>query len=728
MSLRWCGEEVENSFGPTVRDCRDGFDFTVFFEQLFLAIVPSAVLVLLVPFRIYKLYRASPKARGGWLLPLKILAATTYTTLQLYLLVRWVASPPFPARAATSAAALSVLAGCAVLALSPLEHLRALRPSTLLQSYLLLSVLFDAALCRTLWMIGRDSAIERVSTAITALKLVLLCLEMVEKRRWLKPQYRDEKAEALCGIILVLADIDDMEESHRAEALERNLQESWAKLQETEQRPSSRNKPHALLRTLAWTLRRPLAATVFPRLCAIGFKFAQPFLIGSLIRYLDDAAPENNNSSGHGLISAFALVYSGVAVSTGLYWYQAYRTITMVRGSLIAVVYARTLDLDLGAPSHASSSTLMSTDVERICTCIVNLHELWANVLEVGLAIYILATQLGGACIAVAFLALACGFGTLLLTKPIEKRQEAWLKAAQKRLRATEATLGSIKSIKMMGWTEPMQNVIQGLRIDELRQAMHYRKLQVLSIVVSLVMTVAGPATAITTFTVISVVRGAIALLPSKAFTSIAVLALISTPLITLFQALPLLKSAVASMTRIQDFLNQPCRKDSQQGKNATLFPQSLGSSTDMAIPMVDFETNRSASKQGPSRGDGKVDDPITMSEASMGWGDHGDKVVLHDISITIAHGALAMVIGPVGCGKSNLLKAMLGETRVCQGVINVLYEEVAFSDQTPWMMFGTIRDNITGMTGHAFDETWYRTVLHACALEKDLEQLPDGG
>lgn len=72
MSLRWCGEEVENSFGPTVRDCRDGFDFTVFFEQMFLAIVPSTVLVLLVPFRAYRLCRASPKARGGWFLPLKI--------------------------------------------------------------------------------------------------------------------------------------------------------------------------------------------------------------------------------------------------------------------------------------------------------------------------------------------------------------------------------------------------------------------------------------------------------------------------------------------------------------------------------------------------------------------------------------------------------------------------------------------------------------------------------
>lgn len=249
-------------------------------------------------------------------------------------------------------------------------------------------------------------------------------------------------------------------------------------------------------------------------------------------------------------------------------------------------------------------------------------------------------------------------------------------------------------------------------------------------------MTAAGPATAITTFTVISAVKGAITLLPSKAFTSIAVLALIATPLITLFQALPLLKSAVASMARIQDFLNQSCRRDIHQGKDAVLFPRppsntsshiDPGSSTNMTIPMVEFEAGSPASKQTPSGGDGNVEDLLTMSEASMGWGGDGDKVVLHKISLTVQRGALAMVIGPVGCGKSTLLKAMLGETRVCQGVINVLYKEVAFSDQTPWMMFGTIRDNITGMTGHAFDETWYRTVLYACALEKDLEQLPDG-
>jgi ATP-binding cassette, subfamily C (CFTR/MRP), member 1 len=77
----------------------------------------------------------------------------------------------------------------------------------------------------------------------------------------------------------------------------------------------------------------------------------------------------------------------------------------------------------------------------------------------------------------------ACGIGTLLLTKPVGRRQEAWLKAVQRRLKATESTLGSIKSIKMMGLAEPLQKVIQGLRVKELLLAADYRKLQVTSII-----------------------------------------------------------------------------------------------------------------------------------------------------------------------------------------------------------------------------------------------------
>lgn len=42
---------------------------------------------------------------------------------------------------------------------------------------------------------------------------------------------------------------------------------------------------------------------------------------------------------------------------------------------------------------------LMSTDIERICVSLKNLHEIWANVIELGIAMYLLQHQLGLACL-----------------------------------------------------------------------------------------------------------------------------------------------------------------------------------------------------------------------------------------------------------------------------------------------------------------------------------------
>lgn len=172
----------------------------------------------------------------------------------------------------------------------------------------------------------------------------------------------------------------------------------------------------------------------------------------------------------------------------------------MVRGSLIAIVYSYTLDMALSSPDQSAPSALMSTDVERICTSLRNVHELWANLIEAGIAVYILETQLGIACISPAILALGmsilescslfcslkkfigCGFATLFLSSHIGQRQGVWLKAIQKRLKVTESTLGSVKGIKMMGLTDLLSGVIQGMRVDELNLSLKYRQLLIVSI------------------------------------------------------------------------------------------------------------------------------------------------------------------------------------------------------------------------------------------------------
>lgn len=47
-NITHCGD---NELGPQVADCRGNFDFTLLFEEYFLSIVPSALILLALPAR-----------------------------------------------------------------------------------------------------------------------------------------------------------------------------------------------------------------------------------------------------------------------------------------------------------------------------------------------------------------------------------------------------------------------------------------------------------------------------------------------------------------------------------------------------------------------------------------------------------------------------------------------------------------------------------------------------
>lgn len=72
----------------------------------------------------------------------------------------------------------------------------------------------------------------------------------------------------------------------------------------------------------------------------------------------------------------------------------------MVRGSLVSLIFNRTLDLSLSAVAGSAPLTLMSTDVERITSGLNYLHEAWANLIQIGVAMYLLKVQLGAGCAA----------------------------------------------------------------------------------------------------------------------------------------------------------------------------------------------------------------------------------------------------------------------------------------------------------------------------------------
>jgi hypothetical protein len=73
----------------------------------------------------------------------------------------------------------------------------------------------------------------------------------------------------------------------------------------------------------------------------------------------------------------------------------------MIRGGLMALVYKHMMNLPLGSTDESSAMSLMGSDIEMLAEYFNStVCDTWANVLQLGLATWLLKTQVGAVCIA----------------------------------------------------------------------------------------------------------------------------------------------------------------------------------------------------------------------------------------------------------------------------------------------------------------------------------------
>jgi ATP-binding cassette subfamily C (CFTR/MRP) protein 1 len=69
-----------------------------------------------------------------------------------------------------------------------------------------------------------------------------------------------------------------------------------------------------LVSSLLRALYRPFGSVILPRLCLIGFTFAQPFLISRVLSLLEEEDDDASRMRGYGMIAATTFIYVGIAV------------------------------------------------------------------------------------------------------------------------------------------------------------------------------------------------------------------------------------------------------------------------------------------------------------------------------------------------------------------------------------------------------------------------------
>jgi ATP-binding cassette subfamily C (CFTR/MRP) protein 1 len=120
--------------------------------------------------------------------------------MQTALLILHALNPILRTRATLAAATLGVFDGLALCFLSHSEHFYSIRPSAIINTYLLLTLPFDGARARTLWLGRATRPVAAAFTSALGIKLFILIAEAIEKRSILLDRYRNSSPEATSGI------------------------------------------------------------------------------------------------------------------------------------------------------------------------------------------------------------------------------------------------------------------------------------------------------------------------------------------------------------------------------------------------------------------------------------------------------------------------------------------------------------------------------------------------
>ncbi|KAF1936890.1 hypothetical protein EJ02DRAFT_459161 [Clathrospora elynae] len=714
-----CPMHDEAAFGPVVAAvpaCYNGFDFTLLFEEIFFSLVPNVILTILLISRVFQLLRRRPCASTSKRLDqywIKQTANITFILINFVkLIIHCLLAPSTPL--SIPAAVVSLFVAICMPFLTHLEHYRSPRPASLLSLYLGHVLLFDIVRTRTLWIIqdNRPFAITfsvGVGVHLALFLAINICSDAAttdqnlprETRAnvytrglfwWLNPLF-------WLGFktILDVPHLPAIDTGLRSRDFSDKVWLQWTAL--------PRRTPGALLKLLFSSHRKFILEGVLPRLALSGFAFAQPFLLTRVVSYAT-ATPDARleKQLGDGLIGATAFIYIGLAISNANAQHKTYRVITKLRGTLVSLIYTKTLTVSVPTAQKGSAITLMSADVERTATGLRFMHECWASCIDIGLGIYLLERQLGPASAAPGVLFLLCSVVGLQVAASMGQRQRLWLEGIEKRIKATSDALAAVKEVRMSGLQVVMENKLRELRQEEIKASRKFKNALALIVCLSYTTAAMGPVLSFGIYSLLAKRNNTTPVTSEIGFTALSIFSLLRTPMAMILDAISGLVAAIGAIQRIGEYLSA----DSHRLPLSPLTSATLSINT-----RKDAWSPVSESK-----------DVITAAHFSAGWSEEQGYIV-QDATFSITPGSLTFIVGPVGCGKSTLLHAMLGETTFNEGHLRTTLNSAAFAGQAPWLINDTIQNNIVATS--ILDQRWYDLVLDACALRDDIARLPNG-
>uniref|UniRef100_A0A8C5R8G2 ATP-binding cassette, sub-family C (CFTR/MRP), member 9 n=1 Tax=Leptobrachium leishanense TaxID=445787 RepID=A0A8C5R8G2_9ANUR len=375
-----------------------------------------------------------------------------------------------------------------------------------------------------------------------------------------------------------------------------------------------------------------------------------------------------------------------------------------------------TSNMSMGEMTLGQINNLVAIETNQLMWFLFLCPNLWAMPVQIIMGVILLYKLLDvSALVGAAVIVLLAPVQYFIATK-LADVQKSTLDYSTERLKKTNEILKGIKLLKLYAWENIFCSSVEETRMKELRSL----KAFALHTSLSIFMNAAIPIAAVlATFVTHAYVSGT-ELTPAIAFASLSLFHILVTPL---FLLSTVVRFAVKALVR-----------SPSQHRHRTVTAPSQHRHSIVTAP----SPHRHRTVTAPSQHR------------------HGTDSLFH----SPFKGHLTMIVGQVGCGKSSLLLAILGEMQTLEGRVcwnrsvtaepesgrwdltplicgfgrltapdsnrfSCIRHSVAYAGQKSWLLNATLEENIT--FGSPFNKQRYKAVIDACSLQPDIDLLPFG-
>ncbi|MCI4379456.1 hypothetical protein PGIGA_G00228450 [Pangasianodon gigas] len=450
-------------------------------------------------------------------------------------------------------------------------------------------------------------------------------------------------------------------------------------------------------------------------------------------------------------------------------YYAAMETGIKIRGAIQCKIYNKimclsTSNMSMGDMTISQICNLVARDTEQLMWFFFLCPNLCAMPVQITIGVILLYYLLGiSALIGAAVIAILAPMQYFVATQ-LSRTQKSTLEYSSERLKKTNEMLRGIKLLKLYAWEHIFRSSVEETRKKELTSLQAFALYTSLSIFINAAIPIAA---VLTTFVVHAYVHSSTdtALSPAVAFASLSLFHILVTPLFLLSSVLHSTVKALVSVQKLSEFFASEEIELDQEPKTPT--PTDTNNHSNInSVYMLQLQASKLVNRKNKAKQDKNSKIPQQDPNLNMSIVNEENiclKIVngyftwtqgcptLTNIDIKVPFGALTMIVGQVGCGKSSLLLAALGEMQKISGSVtwNKLPDQeeeennrllvnhvtgpkapekrasVAYASQRPWLLNATVEENI--LFDMAPNKKRYAEVIEACQLQPDIDTLPQG-